>query len=76
MNNNIEIKPCPFCGGFSKLVPKSKTYVGGELTYNCYVECKECHCRSGRFLLSEYETHAIARQKAIESWNKRVGESR
>ena len=65
------IGTCPFCGGYSDLVRKSKTIVHGIVRHTTYVECKACHCRGKRFLLDEYETPKIARQKAIDSWNNR-----
>lgn len=65
------IGTCPFCGGYSDLVRKSKTIVHGLTRYTTYVECKVCRCRGKRFLLDEYETPKIARRKAIDSWNTR-----
>lgn len=65
------IANCPFCGGYSDLVRKSKTIVHGVTRHTTYVECKVCHCRGKRFLLDEYDNPTIARNKAVDSWNTR-----
>lgn len=65
------IANCPFCGGYSNLVRKSKTVVHGETKQTTYVECKVCHCRGQRFLLDDFKTSTEARDAAVESWNRR-----
>lgn len=68
-----KIKPCPFCGGFSTLAKKSKTYIGGELTYITYVYCTDCDCRGRRVVLDEDgRTNFESRELAISHWNRRV----
>lgn len=71
---NRKIKSCPLCGGYSVLRPKSKTIVKKEQKFTCYVECVICHCRGPRFLLDDFETPSVARDKAVESWNTRAGD--
>lgn len=71
MHEFNDIKNCPFCGGEAKLVPKSKTYFKGNQEYTCWIECKQCHCRSGRFLFIQYDSTHEARMKAVEAWNSR-----
>lgn len=71
--DNMKIKVCPLCNGFSNIVKKSKTIVQGNLEYTTYVECKVCHCRGPRFLFRDFEDPRDARLEAIKSWNRRGG---
>ena len=69
------IKPCPFCGGFSTVAEKSKTYIKGELTYITYCYCTECDTRGKRIILNEDErTRRESYELAIASWNRRVND--
>lgn len=58
---NIEIKPCPFCGGKPVVYGNSKA---------CCVVCRECNanivCSCGRDMYPE------TKAKAIERWNSRA----
>ena len=65
-----DIKPCPFCGGFAKLEPKSKTYIKGEFAYVTYVRCVACNSHGRRVTLGE-DIHK-SRLIAIQNWNRRV----
>ena len=59
--NDVELKPCPFCG--------STATVWGINGYEfCSVECdnEECGCVYGDNLQLSYE-------EVVEAWNKRVG---
>lgn len=68
-----KIKPCPFCGGYSTLAPKSKTIIKGELAYTSYVYCRDCQSRGRRVLLGEDgRTDFESRELAINHWNRRV----
>lgn len=51
----IELKPCPFCGGEAKI---KKNILNEDI----YVECRSCYSRTDGFGIAEY---------AIEQWNKR-----
>lgn len=66
------IKSCPFCGGFSKLEPKSKTVIDGKLSYVTYVRCTKCNSHGRRFRLTDNEDVQVSRKKAIDAWNRRV----
>jgi Lar family restriction alleviation protein len=59
MNNKVEIKTCPFCGGESELII--------EPEWSAYVRCNLCGSEGAYFNDNE-----IGHQMAIESWNKRV----
>lgn len=68
-----QIKPCPFCGGYSTLASKSKTIIKGKLAYTSYVYCTDCQCRGRRVLLGEDgRTDFESRELAINHWNRRV----
>jgi len=56
-NEEEEVKPCPFCGGFA--CTGFNEY--GKEDYNWYVVCTVCHARTGLY----------DRETAIEKWNKR-----
>ena len=69
----IELKPCPFCGGKAKLRKQNRTIVEHQTQRNCYVYCTECDGRGKRYLEGNtQEDHIIARQLAVESWNRRA----
>lgn len=57
-----QLKPCPCCGGKSKLdsYPGSEWAQGG--TYHC-VRCDSCHLRTCDFKSAK---------KAIDAWNTRI----
>lgn len=61
-NENVELKPCPFCGGTNLAVQSGKVRFNDGLTwgYNM-VRCKKC---CGMVLLSE-------KKDAVSAWNKR-----
>lgn len=68
-----QIKKCPFCGGYSTLAKKSKTYIKGELTYITYCYCTDCDSRGRRVVLDEDgRTPKESRELAISHWNRRV----
>ena len=56
MDNKIELKVCPFCGGQAKLVFES------PLSFYTYVRCSNCGARTR----SEY-----LEQESIRVWNRR-----
>lgn len=67
----INIKPCPFCGGYAKLEPRSKTVIHGKPTYVTYVRCVNCDARGNRVILIDDDRHS-SRELAIKYWNRRV----
>lgn len=84
MDDNKQLKPCPFCGS-------QKLKVDGTSKYNSYsnvyhttmsVRCNVCHARGKPFSgltrnymygTPKYETTTIEelKQKAREAWNRR-----
>lgn len=71
----VDLKPCPFCGGVAKLRERQKAYshaIQGQ-TRKTFVECVDCNAMSKWFkqtnnTLNEMKTYAI------QSWNRRAGE--
>ena len=54
-----DLKRCPFCGGEAK--------IQSNLLHNYRIYCVECGCQT----ISWSES----KEKAIEAWNRRAGES-
>ena len=55
VDENAELKPCPFCGGKASVIKESMWYE---------VHCDNCPCNVGRCWFSK-------REEAIEAWNRR-----
>lgn len=64
MTDEIEIKPCPFCGGEAKL--ESNDY-GGKPLWTV-----RCRWAGGGVYVATID--ADTPQKAAELWNRRAGE--
>jgi len=66
----IELKPCPFCGGAGEMHPSCF----GHFTYEAFVCCSECGCKSPS---SHYDAKIFMPEnivKAAENWNNRPSE--
>lgn len=70
----VELKPCPFCGGKASLKAKTKNI--GEFVTWC--ECDKCHAKiDGYYADIKREDISIenierCKIKTIEDWNRRV----
>ena len=58
-----KLKPCPFCGGEAETVTIGIFF---DVDYSYGIKCTRCHACSSMRCGSE--------KKAIEAWNRRVGE--
>lgn len=66
----IELKPCPFCGGEGKLNEHWESAGMGANAREFYVSCKSCRAHGG--MASEFFENGDLRAKAIERWNRRA----
>lgn len=76
--SQLELKPCPFCGG--------EAHVVADIYNKCYiVKCNSCHSRTPRAYYNrrksfvkgglgfcKCETDDDARAFVIETWNRRT----
>ena len=66
----IELKPCPFCGGKAAIQPNVEDSEGGY-----FVVClgEDCFCVLGEHYYREVDNHDFdEKEDAAEAWNKRV----
>lgn len=72
---NIELKPCPFCGG------KAEIWMLNENGQSCrnalwakdlYIKCSTCHAASDTF---EKTIDKNALEQAVSAWNQRKKDS-
>ena len=71
-----ELKPCPFCGEVVEL-EKRPLWHGSHGYPGCYefvIRCKQCGCNINLDKNDTiYRSEDVARDNAIEAWNKRGG---
>ncbi len=64
---NEDLKPCPFCGGTPKLIPR-----GLFVTDGYRVMCVNC----GYWADSGFETGEKAKKLVVSMWNRRTDNER
>lgn len=64
MSENVELKPCPFCGGEAKCYDYAPTWA---TTHKWVVECSICGGTT---------SPCKTKKKAIEAWNRRKDDER
>lgn len=77
--SKTELKPCPFCGGYSEIVRKQIC-----LDHGYRVDCTQCGAKGTVVLVNHPKftyygldestryTEEQAKRKAIEAWNRRA----
>jgi hypothetical protein len=66
-----ELETCPLCDGQAKLchgLPSTQN----RGTYQSFVRCKKCGCKTKTFFQAPYESKADVDKAAKDSWNRRV----
>ena len=62
--NEIELKPCPFCGG-------EATFKRDRISGIYCVKCTNCKCMT-TFQFDFGEGEEVSKRKAADVWNRRV----
>lgn len=83
-----DLKPCPFCGGNSKVSIRDMIFYGQDIIgnkkikYGAQVICNRCHARGGiatAIIITDRADTRVEmdklRERAIELWNRRSGEA-
>ena len=81
MDNNNELKPCPFCGGQAEFVTNTSGYKNCDRIIGFSIRCKKCKTEyPKRYELrislgskGQIETDIDQREQAVSDWNKRQG---
>ena len=66
---DIELKPCPFCGGPAELSKGVVRFMGRPAV--TFVFCNACGARGTQFVES---VKYCANDRAVEAWNRRVSD--
>ena len=68
---DLELKPCPFCGGEATFEVERECFGHGEYHNKHFVKCKECGAKSPsqfEYLIDTDDCKVIVKNK----WNRRV----
>lgn len=71
-----ELKPCPFCGGRNVMATIDPTMLNGNYYFRISHVRPPMECPLvNQFGYWKSSSKYTTREKAIEAWNRRVGES-
>jgi Lar family restriction alleviation protein len=68
----IELKPCPFCGGEAALMKRTECAGHGCYIPQVFVACKNCGAKGGK--ADAYFDDGDLESIAVERWNRRAYE--
>lgn len=74
MEENRELKPCPFCGGEAKIKATTKEITG----FIIWCECSKCHAKTSGYCPdinkedSSLDSIEECKEYAVEKWNNRA----
>lgn len=66
-SKEIELKPCPFCGGKAKMK-------NNDSTLNCSAFCEKCNVIMKRNFKGHSRLKEILEELMAEEWNRRVND--
>jgi Lar family restriction alleviation protein len=66
-----DLTPCPFCGGYAKLLHGKPEQQRAGLRI-AFVQCRSCHAKTRTFSQSAYEAVKDLDKLATDAWNKRI----
>lgn len=64
--NNMELKPCPFCGG-------EADYQNNKSDY-WWIQCLECGCTTSKYATDLFFGGKYGKDWAKEAWNRRANQ--
>ena len=70
----MELKPCPFCGGEPYVEGNHRAFIKAKTTRVAFVRCRRCNARTARFELKDFGCTSHSRkavEKAVEAWERR-----
>ena len=72
---DIELKPCPFCGGKAKLKEDTQCWGHGMFIKEYFVKCIQCGGKSRTSAVYDI-SEDVAKATAIDAWNTRGDNNR
>ncbi|MBQ8691705.1 MAG: Lar family restriction alleviation protein [Synergistaceae bacterium] len=67
--NKFELKPCPFCGSRDLELYSEENDVLGEVCWESFILCNNCHAHFRKFVT--YDSREEAEAEIAELWNTR-----
>ena len=68
MGIDIELKPCPFCGGEARKATLKNTPV----SYKTYIYCQVCNTEVTEAVTDKHDTVEDAVNRMAKQWNRRA----
>ena len=69
--SEMELKPCPFCGGKAQYIERGNQHVGISQTE---IKCRRCNTKqTHKWIRLKYDFDYV-RKTTVDGWNRRIGE--